>query len=103
MRVATCQSKDFPDSQVVERDTQNENGAPGEGSHYGTLSIPLGVQAQQFRTGSGFAFESSAWLKPRVGFASMSMNSSGRCFRHFLSATIVARTDFFRRGEACHI
>ena len=73
------------------------------GSLYGTLSIPLGVQAQRFRTDSGFAFESSAWLKPRVGFASMSMNTSGMCFRHFLFAMIVARTDFFRRGEACHI
>jgi len=77
--------------------------ASGKGSLYGTLSIPLGVQAQRFRTDSGFAFESSAWLKPRVGFASMSMNSSGMCFRHFLFATIVARADFFRRGEACHI
>jgi hypothetical protein len=27
-----------------------------------------------------------------VGFTGMSMNSSGMCFRHFLFATIVART-----------
>ena len=49
------------------------------------------------------AFERSAWLKPRVGLASMSMNSSGMCFRHFLFAPIVARTDLFRLGQACHI
>jgi hypothetical protein len=82
---------------------QDVPGVPVRRTLYGTLSIPLGVQAQRFRTDSGFAFENSAWLKPRVGFASMSMNSIGMCFRHFLFATIVARTDFFRRGEACHI